>query len=308
MLYIRDHDQDHEVTAGQWAGEPALWTPWIFRGALKAITDVSLVCLSTDEFISIASAWKTLEFFPGKYAQEFVKHLNSVDEASLTDLADKQMDVNALHQRVFGAERSRSRSVGGLRRSSSSHNILKSLPGWMTRRKSSVSSEAAPEVHVSDMPAFRLKSDIFQVVPLESVSSAADSRCRGSLPTHSSSEPMHLSSEPEEEAKRARGSETTEGAAGGCPDEEPRRSTKNGVADFFSLLRSQTSRVSRASRLSAASATRTSGGRRGLGLSTTSSVRSRSDSLEAAAAAPPPPVATLAPGELPRQEPQRLKG
>jgi len=118
LIYIRALCPQVTVTSGQWAGESSLWTFWSYRGALKATTECTLLCLDAEEFQSIAHQFKTFEFYPGQYAIEYVAGLNALEKCNMTDIPDGSLDIDGMVNNVFpdeneGSESTRS-STGGL--------------------------------------------------------------------------------------------------------------------------------------------------------------------------------------------------
>merc|ERR1711879_522021 len=69
-----------------WVCEAALWTNWIHRGQLTAITDCRLYALDCKKFQDIASSFEHHAFDPKKYAVEFVKDLSACPLSEITDL------------------------------------------------------------------------------------------------------------------------------------------------------------------------------------------------------------------------------
>merc|ERR1740121_2116075 len=89
------------MAPGQWAAESSLWTPWSYRGAVKAMTECTLLCLDAEEFQSIAHQFKTMEFYPGQYAIEYLAALNVLSPLDLSDISDGSMDLEGLVNTVF---------------------------------------------------------------------------------------------------------------------------------------------------------------------------------------------------------------
>jgi len=75
-----------ELTKGQWASEATLWTNWMHRGTLRAISESTVLQLEADTFADIVSQFWTPQVNPKKYAREFVARLNDMDPSSLSDL------------------------------------------------------------------------------------------------------------------------------------------------------------------------------------------------------------------------------
>lgn len=61
---------------GQWLSEAALWTGWVHRGELRAVTDCLLFALDASGFARVISSHKSAHAFAAAYARKFVEGLN----------------------------------------------------------------------------------------------------------------------------------------------------------------------------------------------------------------------------------------
>jgi len=86
LQYVSLSGKEIQVTPKMWACEAALWTNWIHRGQLTAITDCRLYALDCKRFQDIASSFEHHDFDPKKYAAEFVRDLNNCHHTEITDL------------------------------------------------------------------------------------------------------------------------------------------------------------------------------------------------------------------------------
>jgi len=66
------------------ATEASLWTRWIHRGTLKAVSECTLLAMDADKFQRIISPFPT--HHAHLYASAFVELLNVLDNSALTDL------------------------------------------------------------------------------------------------------------------------------------------------------------------------------------------------------------------------------
>merc|ERR1712228_279933 len=83
-----------DLTQGQWISEPVLWTHWMHRGMLRAVSDSRLCLLDAHKFQDVVSTFDHDEFNPKVYASGFVDGLNSTKDM-LTDIA-RGMETRAL--------------------------------------------------------------------------------------------------------------------------------------------------------------------------------------------------------------------
>lgn len=82
-----DLTTERMVTAGYWACEPTLWVPWACRGDLRANTDSEVHLLDTQLFAAWAKSEESMLAVMVAYAEHFLKWLNKVDPADLTDIS-----------------------------------------------------------------------------------------------------------------------------------------------------------------------------------------------------------------------------
>jgi len=61
---------------GKWLSEAALWTGWVHRGELRAVTDCLLFALDASGFARVISSHKSAHAFAAAYARRFVEGLN----------------------------------------------------------------------------------------------------------------------------------------------------------------------------------------------------------------------------------------
>lgn len=61
---------------GKWLSEAALWTGWVHRGELRAVTDCLLFALDASGFARVISSHKSAHAFAAAYARRFVESLN----------------------------------------------------------------------------------------------------------------------------------------------------------------------------------------------------------------------------------------
>merc|ERR1712190_245924 len=93
MIYAKEGSCSIYVETGSWACEAMLWTPWVYRGVLRARTDSNIMHLDTTKFQTIACQFLSSDADPRKYGKEFVKHLNGTPKGLLTDLDDETFDT-----------------------------------------------------------------------------------------------------------------------------------------------------------------------------------------------------------------------
>jgi len=87
MQYLSDGRSPEALTPdNKWASEPVLWTPWVHLGTLRARAECMLTLLDANQFQSICVQFRTQEFFPRLYAEEFVAELNNTSKDEITDM------------------------------------------------------------------------------------------------------------------------------------------------------------------------------------------------------------------------------
>eukprot|EP00928_Gymnodinium_smaydae_P070774 TRINITY_DN54545_c0_g1_i1.p1 TRINITY_DN54545_c0_g1~~TRINITY_DN54545_c0_g1_i1.p1 ORF type:complete len:951 (+),score=95.79 TRINITY_DN54545_c0_g1_i1:182-3034(+) len=96
MMYNRKRRDTDIVRNGEWACEAVLWTSWTHRGSMRATVDSSLLALESTPFQKIASQFKGSLGYAQRYARSFCKYMDECDEDDLTDLEDRDMDVEWL--------------------------------------------------------------------------------------------------------------------------------------------------------------------------------------------------------------------
>jgi len=91
LRYVAAIDEtETEVTAdsaSSWVAEATLWTHWMHRGILAAVSDARLLVVNAKDFQDIAIQFPTPGFDPKRYASDFVAQLN--ESENLTDLHSK---------------------------------------------------------------------------------------------------------------------------------------------------------------------------------------------------------------------------
>jgi len=85
VLYVKRGMKEPYVKENGWLCEPALWIPWMHVGGCRAAEYTSLLALVVPKFHAIAVEFPGQIFYPGMYAREFVKYLNSGLDASIID-------------------------------------------------------------------------------------------------------------------------------------------------------------------------------------------------------------------------------
>jgi len=70
---------------GKWLSEAALWTGWVHRGELRAVTDCLLLALDASGFARVISSHKSAHAFAAAYARRFVEGLNRGLQTDLVD-------------------------------------------------------------------------------------------------------------------------------------------------------------------------------------------------------------------------------
>mmetsp|Transcript_36903 Transcript_36903/g.68009 ORF Transcript_36903/g.68009 Transcript_36903/m.68009 type:complete len:146 (+) Transcript_36903:2-439(+) len=84
----------------QWVSEAALWTQWMHRGILKAMSNCRLVTLDATLFQDIVGGFEHLDFDPRKYAAQYVHHLNlNVDTVTDLPLGEETNMAKAMHRK-----------------------------------------------------------------------------------------------------------------------------------------------------------------------------------------------------------------
>lgn len=71
--------------AGHCLSEAALWTGWVHRGELRAVTDCLLFLLDASAFARVISSHKTAHVFAAAYARKFVECLNRQQQTDLVE-------------------------------------------------------------------------------------------------------------------------------------------------------------------------------------------------------------------------------
>lgn len=64
------------VHSGQWLSEAALWTGWVHRGELRAVTECLIFALDASGFARVISSHKSAHAYAATYARKFVESLN----------------------------------------------------------------------------------------------------------------------------------------------------------------------------------------------------------------------------------------
>lgn len=70
---------------GHWISEAALWTGWVHRGELRAVSDCLLFALDAAGFARVISSHKLAHAFAASYARKFVESLNRVLQTDLVE-------------------------------------------------------------------------------------------------------------------------------------------------------------------------------------------------------------------------------
>lgn len=86
LRYTSLSEEETLVHENQWVAEPTLWTHWMHRGTLEALTECRLCILDVQKFQEIVGHFHHPCFDPKTYATKFVKLLNAYD-GELTDLS-----------------------------------------------------------------------------------------------------------------------------------------------------------------------------------------------------------------------------
>jgi len=79
------------VEDGQHFCELVLWTRWEHRGVMRALQEVSLLCVKSTKFHEILSKNKSAIVQPATYAAAIVTYLNDQDRSDLSDLLSVQL-------------------------------------------------------------------------------------------------------------------------------------------------------------------------------------------------------------------------
>merc|ERR1712217_741093 len=74
------------VSVGSWLSEAVLWTQWTHRGVCIAAEDCRCFHLNAAVFQQIVNQFELVSFDPTKYAEAFLKSLNSLDLSEVSDL------------------------------------------------------------------------------------------------------------------------------------------------------------------------------------------------------------------------------
>merc|ERR1719419_1189919 len=74
--------------------EPVLWTPtWVHLGCLNSVTECEIMMLDPSGFCDIIYRNPAALAVTAKYAKEFVKTLNSVEQPNLSDIPQRQQTL-----------------------------------------------------------------------------------------------------------------------------------------------------------------------------------------------------------------------
>lgn len=125
------------LSHGDWACEACPWTPWVHYGMMRAKAESKLLLLDSERFQETAAQFQKREFYPRKFAQDFVAALNKADPDTLTDLYDPNLGVEEICENVFelrakrlllkrvGSKHFKRSECKGLERSSSNWSVTK---------------------------------------------------------------------------------------------------------------------------------------------------------------------------------------
>lgn len=83
--------------------EQVLWTQWVHLGQMRARSESNLFLLDAEKFQSIASQFQTREFYPKKYAKEFVEVLVHTDFDEISDVSNPDLNVQEVCTKIFPA-------------------------------------------------------------------------------------------------------------------------------------------------------------------------------------------------------------
>lgn len=102
MQYATDGESGSALKPEEkWASEAVLWTPWIHLGTLRARSECQLTMLNAGDFQSICVQFRTQEFYPKMYAEEFCMELNDcTHKEEITDLYPG-FDVEQVCSKIF---------------------------------------------------------------------------------------------------------------------------------------------------------------------------------------------------------------
>lgn len=111
LEYVQKPGTAEGLTEKQWIAEMVLWTRWNHKGTLTAANDVKLAMLSASAFQDIVNRFKDVSNFnPKKYAEQFVRYLNTLDHINDLTLFDKAREAHNREQNSgLGALGSRTR-------------------------------------------------------------------------------------------------------------------------------------------------------------------------------------------------------
>jgi len=84
------------VRIGQWAAEAVLWTPWTFRGLLRAKTHCSAMILNAETFQETVAKFPNSIQFALNYGKSYLMELAEVPEHDMTDLQMSCIDIDIL--------------------------------------------------------------------------------------------------------------------------------------------------------------------------------------------------------------------
>lgn len=87
LNYLERDGRCHQILAGAWVSEAALWTQWEHRGTFVATSPCRFCIINSDKFCEVVSSFGLLwGHRPAEQAKSFVDNLNNMLEADISDI------------------------------------------------------------------------------------------------------------------------------------------------------------------------------------------------------------------------------
>lgn len=93
-----------QVDVSAWFCDPALFTPWEHFGTMTARTDCEILVMNAEVFVSIAIQAEKHGVPAYKFGYKYLELLNTIEEAEITDLHIKSIDLEVLTMEIFNEQ------------------------------------------------------------------------------------------------------------------------------------------------------------------------------------------------------------
>eukprot|EP00931_Biecheleriopsis_adriatica_P104527 TRINITY_DN79193_c0_g1_i1.p1 TRINITY_DN79193_c0_g1~~TRINITY_DN79193_c0_g1_i1.p1 ORF type:complete len:722 (-),score=93.84 TRINITY_DN79193_c0_g1_i1:141-2306(-) len=103
LLYYCQGSSVRHITRGTCVNDPVLWiADWMQMGTLEAQKSSHVLSFIVLEALKVMQQYRTAEFYPSRYAQQFVSEIRGVDFDSISDISSDYMDLRDIADNIFG--------------------------------------------------------------------------------------------------------------------------------------------------------------------------------------------------------------